>query len=142
MSDDILSQLQHASDSAKKLFADLLNGGEATEEIIVSTIHDGINHLNNALGLNLEVPGLSKPARSAARGVSIGTGQTAYQWMSRNRGKTALIVAVIVAGVVSAGVAYSRAQSRRTSRKARRTKHGARKEVVRKSAKCTFDAVR
>jgi hypothetical protein len=130
MSDDILHQLQQASDSAKKFFEDLLNGGVATEEVIVGTIRDGFEKVNHALGLNLEVPGLSKPPQSPARGLPIGTSQKLYSWMARNRGKTAVIIAVLVTGIVGAGVVVLRARAKRRPRKARRSKHGARKEVV------------
>jgi hypothetical protein len=129
MSDDILHQLQQASDSAKKFFEDLLNGGVATEEVIVGTIRDGFEKVNHALGLNLEVPGLSKP-QSPVPGLPIGTSQKLYGWMARNRGKTAVIITVLVTGIIGAGVVGLRAREKRRPRKARRSKHGARKEVV------------
>lgn len=130
MADDILHQLQNASDGAKKLFLDIWNGGEATEEAIVSTIRNAVDSLNHALGLNVEVPGLSKPVRAPPRAPPSATVQQIYRWISTHPGKSALVVAVLVSGIVYGGVQVAKTRSKRGSRKARRTKYGARKEVI------------
>jgi len=127
--DWMLDQLDKATSTAKNMLEDVLNVGGGVADQAAVMARDGVEKMNELLGISIPLPSLPKstspPARSNANLIDQISG-----WIYKHQAFSAAAFSFLATGAIGVLLFTSRELSKRKPRRAKRSKNGSRREVI------------